>query len=184
MDNFTYLIILIILSLFIIFYGGHNNQELIEYNTNYFSNLKYIISFENKINLIIKNKELFKNEKFININKFLNTTNILIPNFVNCFIIKINSYSLFNIYNLIDKHDIKTHIMIIFNHNLCNNLELMINKSNNININDDCEINSNYEYFYDLTKPISILGIHHIYNNSNDNIIITCFIMKKPFWYY
>lgn len=192
MDNFTYLIIIIGLTIFIIFFGGHNNQELIEYDTNYFNTLKSITLFENKINLIIKNKQIFSDKNFININKFLNTTNILIPNFVNCFIVKINSYQLFNIFNLINNTDAKTHIMIIFNHNLHNNLELMINKTNNIcyNIDNANDIDNNHEikknlgYFYDLTKQISIVGIHHIFNNSNNDIIITCFILKKPYWHY
>lgn len=191
MDNFTYLIILIGLTIFVIFFGGHNNQELIEYDTSYFNGLKSITLFENKINLIIKNKEIFSNENFININKFLNTTNVLIPNFVNCFIVKINSHQLFNIFNLIKKTDAKTHIMIIFNHNSYNNLELMINQNNNMcNSNDDInDINvinvddDNYGYFYDLTKQISIVGIHNIFNNSNDDIVITCFILKKPYWH-
>lgn len=177
-----YFIIIIGLTIFIIFFGGHNNQELIEYNSKYFDNLKSIISFENKINLIIKNKneEIFKNKNFININKFLNTRNILLPNFIDCFIIKIYPHNIFNIYNLINNIDIKNHLMIIFNHNLCNNLELLINNNNNNNNNID-----NYTgYFYDLTKTISIVGINHIYNNSNENIIITCFILKKTFWHY
>lgn len=181
MDNFTYLIIIIGLTIFVIFFGGHNNQELIEYNTSYFDGLKSITLFENKLNLIIKNKKIFSNENFININKFLNTTNVLIPNFVNCFIIKINSHQLFNIFNLINKTDAKTHIMIIFNHNLHNNLELMINSNNN-NLKPMVKKN-NFGYFYDLTKQISIVGIHHIFNNSNDDIVITCFILKKPYWH-
>lgn len=194
MDNFTYLIIIIGLTIFIVFFGGHNNQKLIEYDSSYFNILKSITLFENKINLIIKNKKIFSNKNFININKFLNTTNVLIPNFVNCFIIKINSHQIFNIFNLINNLDVKTHIMIIFNNNLHNNLELMINETNNMynNIDDinnvdnnNCKIEkkNNFGYFYDLTKQISIVGIHHIFNNSNDDIVITCFILKKPYWY-
>ena len=187
MENFLYLIIIISLSIFIIFFGGHNNQELIEYESDYFIGLNSIITFENKINFITnsKEKDFFKNKNFININKYLNISNILIPNFVNCFIIKISSLNTFNIFNIIDKSKCKTHLMIIFNHNLHNNLELIINNNNN---NDNCMVN-NYEmeknigYFYDLTKTISIVGIHHIYNNSNENITITCFILKKPFWH-
>lgn len=182
MDNFTYLLIIIGLTIFIIFFGGHNNQNLIEYESKYFDNLKLIIVFENKINSIMKNKnnELFKNKNFININKFLNTTNVLIPNFVNCFMIKIYPYDLFNIFNIISKSDTKIHIMVIFNHNLHNNLELLIN--DNIN-NNMCQIEKYTGYFYDLTKPISTVGINHIYNNSNDEIVITCFILKKPYWH-
>lgn len=187
MDNFTYLIIIIGLTIFMVFFGGHNNQELIEYESTYFYGLKSITLFENKINLIVENKKIFSNENFINIDKFLNTTNVLIPNFVNCFVIKINSYQLFNIFNLINVNDVKTHIMIIFNHNYHNNLELMINKTNyvcdDIIINNVITKNDNWGYFYDLTKQISIVGIHHIFNNSEQDIIITCFILKKPYWH-
>lgn len=185
MDNFMYLIIIIGLTIFIIFFGGQNKQELIEYNSNYFNNIKSIVSFENKINLVIKNKEkLFVNDKtFININKFLNTKHIIIPNFINGFIINLRPFKLFNIFDIIDKLNYKNILMIIFNYNNCNNLELMIN-NNNTNNKYNYEIEENSEYFYDLTKTISIVGIHHIYNNSNKNITITCFFIKKPFWYY
>ena len=177
MDNFKYLIIIIILSIFIISYGGHNNQEHIEYKSTYFDSFKSIIAFENKINLIAKNNDFFLNKNFININKFLKTINILIPNFVNCFIIKISPYDVFNIFNIIDKSDAKTHVMIIFNHDLYNSLELIIN-------NNNCNTETDLGYFYNLTKTISIVGIYPIYNNSNENITITCFILKKPFWHY
>jgi hypothetical protein len=184
MDYFLYLIIIITLTIFIIFFGGHNNQELIEYESNYFIGLNSIITFENKINFITnsKDKDFFKNLNYININKYLNTSNILIPNFVNCFVIKIIPHNVFNIFNLIDKSKYKTHLMVIFNHNLHNNLELIIINNNNSNINN-YEMEKNIGYFYDLTKTISVVGIHHIYNNSNDNITITCFILKKPFWH-
>lgn len=174
MDTFMYLIVIIGLTIFIIFYGGHNNQELIEYDSNYFSGLNSIISFEKKINIVSKlsDKKIFLNNNFYNINKFLNTTNILIPNFVNCFMIKILPHNAFNIFNLIDQSDAKTHMMIVFNYNLNNNLELIV--ENNFN---------NIGNFYKLTKTISIVSIHHLFNNSNNTIIISCFILKKPFWF-
>lgn len=173
MDNFIYLIIILGLTIFMLFFGGHNNQELIEYETNYYSGLNIIIAFEKKINLMTKNtnNEIFINQNFININKFLNTTNVLVPNFVNCFIIKIYPFKTFNIFNLINKTNSKTHWMVIFNHDETNNLELFIYSTNDKG------------YFYNLTKKISLVGIHHIYNNSNKNIIISCFILKKPFWF-
>jgi hypothetical protein len=74
--------------------------------------------------------------------------------------------------------------MIIFNHNKHNNLELLINDNYQINKTDVINLNiSSNKYFYDLEKNISITGIYHIYNNSNEPIIITCFILKKPFWH-
>jgi len=166
-----------------VFYGGHNNQNKIEYDGDYFNNLNYIINFEKKINLISSNNNIFKNNNFVNINKYFNTTNILIQNFVNCFLIKINPNNFFNIFNLIDKSIVKNHIMVIFNHNKNNNLELLIDNQNE---NETTKINFNVsstEYFYDLDKPISVTGIYHIYNNSNESVVITCFILKKPFWH-
>jgi hypothetical protein len=183
MNDFLYIIIIIGLTIFIVFFGGHNNQNKIEYDSIYFNNLNLIINFENKINSIANN-EIFKNNNFININEYLNTTHILIPNFINCFFIKINSFAAFNIFNIIDKLEINNRMMIIFNHNKSNNLELIINNldSNLYNKKYSGEL-VNTGYFYDLEKNISITGVYHIYNNSNENIIITCFILKKPFWY-
>jgi hypothetical protein len=185
MNDILYFIIIITLSIFIVFFGGHNNQEKIEYNYNYFNNLNYIINFEKKINMIYSNNNnIFKNINFININKYLNVTNIIIQNFVDCFLIKINPNNLFNIFNIIDKSIAKYHIMIIFNDYKHNNLELLIN--NNYHPNKKNEINlanTSNNYFYNLEKKISITGIYHIYNNSNEPTIITCFILKKPFWH-
>lgn len=187
MDTYLYIIIIITLSIFMIFYGGHNNQTKIEYESNYFSSLNSIIIFEKKLNKLNKD-DIFINNNFINVNSYLKNLHILIPNFVNCFFIKILPYSIFDIFNIVEKQDIKTHMMIIFNHKKHNNLELLINteKSNIIKKNTKSENIHPYStngYFYDLEKVISITGIYHIYNNSNEQVNITCFILKKPFWH-
>ncbi len=166
MDELLYLIIIIILTIFIIFYGGHNDQNKVEYESDYFNNLNTIINFEKKINLMQNNAE-FTKYNFININKYFNMTNVLLPNFVNCFLLKINSKDVFNIYDIVDKSTVKNHMMIIFNHHKQNNLELIID----------------VDYFYNLKKNISITGIYHIYNNSYVDVIVSCFILKKPFWH-
>lgn len=181
MDEFLYLILIIGLTIFIIFYGGHNNQNRIEYDSDYFQNLNTIINFEKKINSIfLKNKDIFKNKNFINMDKYLNTTNILLPNFVDCFLININPNSVFNIYNIIEKSTIKNHMMIIFNHSEHNSLELIVCSDEDYYC---YEFKKNDNYFYKLNKNISITGIFHIYNNSNKYLTITCFILKKPFWH-
>lgn len=178
MNDLLYLIIIICLTFFIIFYGGHNNQDKIEYDSDYFNNLNSIIKFEKKINsFYLNDNNIFINTNFINIDKYFNTTNILLPNYVNCFLIKIDSHCIFNIENIIEKSKCKTHIMVIFNHNLKYNLELVIDDLDNSNNNDG------YCNFYNLKKNISTTGIYHIYNNSNENVVITCFILKKPFWH-
>ena len=185
MDNYLYIIIIIGLTIFIIFYGGFNQQKKVEYNIKYFDNLNTIIIFEKKINKILK-KLLFNTKDFININEYFDTTNILIPNFIDCFFIQIKSYNYFNINNIVKNKEINTNMMIIFNHNKHNNLELLIdnleyNLYNNNNLSNN--YTNTFGYFYDLEKVISITSIYHIYNNSNENIIITCFILKKPFWH-
>lgn len=182
MDELLYLIIIIILVIFIIFFGGHNNQDKIEYNSDYFINLNSIVNFEKKISSIyLNNDNFFKNQNFINIDKYFNYTKILLPNLVNYFLIKIKPQNVFNIYNIIDKSIINNHMMIIFNHNKQNNLELIVCDNKDYKCYD---FNSNTNnYFYDLEKNISITGIFHIYNNSDQDIIITCFILKKPFWH-
>lgn len=186
MNDNVYIIIIIILTVFILLFGGHNNQtNIIEYESKYFENLNSIIMLEKKLNKNVENI-IFDSNNFVNINKYLISPQIIIPNFVNCFYILIKPYELFNIFKIINKNDIYTSMMILFNHKKYNNLELLIdNSSNNLykqnftNIPDILE----HGYFYDLEKIISITGIYHIYNNSNENIIITCFILKKPFWF-
>ena len=54
MDELNYLLIIIFLSIFVILYGGHNNQNLIEYDSNYFQNLNKIILFEKKLQIYNK----------------------------------------------------------------------------------------------------------------------------------
>ena len=175
MNDYLYITIIIGLTIFIIFYGGHNYQNKIEYESIYFDNLSSIILFSNKLQSI-KNKFDFSSANFYNINETVNLSHDIIPNFINCFYIKINPYSLFNIYDIVDKNNINNLIMVIFNHNSYTSIELLIN--------DNIHINDNYGYFYQLKKNISIVGIYHIYNNSNKTIYITCFIIKKPFWHY
>lgn len=182
MDTYLYIIIIIGLSIFMVFYGGHNNQNKIEYESNYFSSLNSIIIFEKKLNKLNKD-DIFTNKNFVNANENLNNLHILIPNFVNCFLIKILPYQIFDIFNIVNKEDIKTHMMMIFNHKKHNNLELLID-TEKFDLNENSNIPAqSYGYFYDLEKVISIVGIHHIYNNSNEQINITCFILKKPFWH-
>lgn len=183
MDDYLYIIIIIGLTIFIIFFGGHNNQVKIEYDNFYARKLNSIIIFENKLNKL-NNQNIFIKKNFVNINKYFDTTHILIPNFVNCFFIKINPFEIFNIFNIIEKKNMMAQMMIIFNHHKCNNLELLVNNSEFNLYNSDYKSNlKTIGYFYDLEKHISITGINHIYNNSVEIIYITCFILKKPFWH-
>ena len=192
MDSILYIIIIIGLTIFILFFGGHNYQQnIVEYDSEYFYNLNTIIIFENKLNKNLTSV-IFDSNDFININKYLDTSNILIQNFVDCFYIQIKPYSLFNIFKIIKKENMLSSMMILFNHKKHNNLELLVNNSTNnlynfnyLDTNKYLENKNNITigYFYDLEKIISITSIYHIYNNSNENVVITCFILKKPFWF-
>lgn len=192
MDSILYIIIIIGLTIFILFFGGHNYQQnIVEYNSEYFYNLNTIIIFENKLNKNLTSV-IFDSNNFLNINKYLETSNIIIQNFVDCFYIQIKPYSLFNIFKIIKKENILSSMMILFNHKKHNNLELLVNNSEN-NLYDFNYLDTNKYlqnknnittgYFYDLEKIISITSIYHIYNNSNEIVVITCFILKKPFWF-
>lgn len=174
MDDNLYFIIIIGLTIFIIFYGGHNHQNLVEYDSKYFCSLGTIIIYENKLNKFITNDDIiFNQDNFFNLNKYLNTSDIIIPNFVGCYYIKINPFNIFNINKIVNKKNVKNYMMVIFNHNKHNDLELILDYLSNDTIG----------YFYDLDKTISITGIYNIYNNSNQFVTITCFILKKPYWF-
>jgi hypothetical protein len=84
--------------------------------------------------------------------------------------------------------------MVIYNHNIfsenkdnfsninssLNNLFLLLD-SNKECIDNKCKT---YGYYYKISKKISILDIYPIYNNSNQTINLTIFIIKKSFWHY
>lgn len=166
MNDNIYIFILIILTLLIITYGGHNYQNKIEYESNFFDNFNIIQIFENKLNKL-ENKLNFNDNEYIDIKKQINFK--LIPNLLNAYYIKIKPYSFFNINKLIDK--IESKLLLIFNHNKIKFIELLVKYENNIG------------FFYELTKTISITSLYPIYNNSNETIFITILVVKKPFWH-
>jgi hypothetical protein len=172
MNEFTYIFIIILLTIFVLLYGGHNNQDLIEYDSNYFKNFEKIILFEKKLQIYNKTVN-FNNDNFICIKNFIKTCTILIPNLYNLFFINIQPHSFFKINKLFNNNfNKKEYVMIIFNHNNINNLELLVGLDS-----------INYGYFYDLKKNISIVGLYDLFNSSDVPINFTIFISKKPFWY-
>lgn len=188
MNDYLYMIIIVGLTIFMLFFGGHNFQIKVEYDSNYFDNLNTVIIYENKLQKI-KNKFNFSKTNFYNINKDLELCPNLLPNFVNSFYIKLSPFTLFNINYLVKPNKMRNYLMILFNHNEYNNLELLINNNNfdlyKNNNYYNYDLNNNIDgYFYNLNKSITITDIFHIYNNSDNNIFITCFIIKKPFWHY
>ena len=158
----TYFIILIILIILMTFYGGHNKLNKIHYETSYFKNLNNIIKYEQKIHKNIKND--------INIpfEDITNKVNIqVIPNLQKVYYVDLNPFSSFTINNF----NTDRNIMIIFNHHNID-LSIILKKDNNFN------------YLYNFNKKINVLDIYPIFNNNNFKIVLTVFIMKKPFWYY
>lgn len=161
-DEF-YIIILLILTTVILFFGGHNYQNKIEYESNQFNNLYNITLFE------IKLQKYNSNIDFVDISTHVKLSKTIIPNIIGSYFVNIKPYELFNIDKCFIDINTQSSIMIIFNHNHHNNLELLIDK--------------NKGFCYDLTKNISITGVFDIYNNSSVKINITLFILKKPFWH-
>jgi hypothetical protein len=146
-----------------LFYGGKNNINKIEYKTDYFRNLSNIILFENNI------KKTIKNDLNIDFEDITDKINIhIIPNLQYVYYIDINSKHFYNI----NKIDTEYNIMIIFKHNEKDKIQLIVKKD------------KTHMYLYDLSKKISITSINPIYNDSNTVSSITVFIMKKPYWYY
>ena len=82
-------IVLIILTIIIIFYGGKNSINLVEYDSNFFENFKNIVIFEKKLqNYDSKFEDITNNDSdYITINEINNTSNIILPNYVNNFFI-------------------------------------------------------------------------------------------------
>ena len=172
MNEFTYIIIIIILTVFILLYGGHNNQDLIEYDSKYFKNFNKLIIFEKKLQ-IYNLKVNFADKDYIDLKDYIKTSIILIPNLISLYFINIKPHSFFKINKIFtDMDNKKENILIIFNHDKINNLELLIGLDNNSN-----------GYFYDLKNHISITGLYDLYNDSDNIINLTLFFIKKPFWY-
>ena len=157
-----YFLIILILVLLMIFYGGHNKLKRIEYNTNFFCNIHKIIQFEKKIQINIKNN---LNIPFEDLTNKINIH--VIPNLLHIYYVDIKPYSSFTINNI----NLERNIMIIFNHSN-DKIYLILQKINNDS------------YLYKIDKKISVLSIYPIYNNNNKIIPITIFILKKPYWYY
>jgi len=189
-DNNYYFIIMLILILMILIYGGpkKSNNFQIEYDISKFKYLHNLNIFENySEQLNISNDIQFEN--ITGKNKFFN---YLIPNLIEIFYIKINPNQIVNIKkHLTNKNKDKnednlTSIMIIYYHNNNtkpnnNGLKLLLDVENICNKENVC---NNIGSLYNIDKKISILDIYPIYNDSIYNEIITCYIIKKPFWFF
>jgi len=171
MENIEFIIIMILITIMIIFYGGKNNVHIVEYNSNYFDNYNNIYILKNKLN-----NYKMDNLNYTSIEDINNILNIILPNYINNYYIKIEPYSYFEIKNVINQLESKNQIMLIYNHNNYKNIELLVNT--------DYQNDKKIGYFYNLTKELSITNMFDIYNNNDKKVYITIFILKKPYWYY
>ncbi len=176
MKDIYYILLIITLTVFVLYYGGHNFQTKIEYDSEYFYNINKIILFEKKLHKF-NQKQNFNEKNFINIEDYVSTSQIIIPNLIDMFFIKIEPKSFFAIENIFTL-DKTQHLMIIFNNSVIsnnltvpNNLELLIG------------LDQDSIYLHKLNNKVSITGLYDIYNNSDDFVNFTLFIMKKPFWH-
>lgn len=173
----SYFIIVIIMILCMVIFGSSkkNNDNLIEYDSKNYQFLNSLTIFEKELQKYNTEKNDFKK-----ITDEINLTSCFIPNIVDVFFINIKPFQYFDIKKYVKNYNY--NIMVVYNHsNFTNNaLYLLLNKNNECNNN----ICNNYGYYYDITKKISILDIYPIYNNSNEIINMTIFIIKKSFWFY
>lgn len=188
-DNNSYLLFIIIMILSMVIFGRakKNRDFIIEYNP---QNYQYL----NSLTIFEKELQKYNSDKFdiLKITNEIDLSSCLIPNIIDTYFVNIKPFSYFNITKYCDKH--KSNIMVIYNHNIfsenkynfsninsyLNNLFLLIDS------NKECTDNicKNYGYYYKVSKKISILDIYPIYNNSNQTINLTIFIIKKSFWHY
>jgi hypothetical protein len=170
-----YLLLIIILTILIIFYGGINKISYIEYDHQYF---KYI---ENIRHL---NKYLNKQNSLINIdlkNIFLKI-DVIINNLFSIYYINIKPTS----YCILNEMFDKSLLMAVYTiNNDYKKLQIIIDidaynykESNRNNTDEQLSV-----FIHDITKDIFITNPYIIYNNYNDNTKLILLFIKKPFWY-
>jgi len=188
-DNNSYLLFIIIMIFSMVIFGRakKNRDFIIEYNSQNYQYLNSLTIFEKQLQKYNSN-----NFDIIKITNHVDLSSCLIPNIIDIYFVNIKPFSYFNIKNYCDNN--KSNIMVIYNHNIFSE-----NKDNFSNINSslnnlfllldsnkECSNNicKKYGYYYKISKKISILDIYPIYNNSNQTINLTIFIIKKSFWHY
>lgn len=162
MNDITYFIILIILTIFILFYGGHNNINTIVYDRyKYFDIYKKISIFDNKFNKIYANANTL-NER-TDITDTITHFDYVLPNINKVEYIKLKGNHILEIDASSDK------LLLIYNFTECN-LDLIIDYENE-------------EYLYEL-KKFNIVKPSNIYNNSVYSCEFVICEINKPFWYF
>lgn len=155
-----YIIIFIIIVL-IIFYGGINSHKRIEYNINNFNNIKQYILLKTQLRKNVIDDENIDIENVLSHVKYG-----IIQNLVGAYFVNLKSHSQY----LFKEFNPKTHLQLIFNEE--ENLDLLVFNS------------FSKKYYYKLENKISITNIYPLCNNTDKNINLTVFIIKKPFWFH
>jgi hypothetical protein len=165
------ILLYLILTILIIFYGGNNKLSKIKYNSNKFNYIKNLNIFKEKL---IKYKNTMKTD-YIDITKDINTCNYLLPNIVYSYCIKIESKNIFDVNYLIINDKYKDNYETIMNIYSINddykNLYIIIDKINNEDI------------MVELDENIYITNTYNIYNDNDNDVYLIIFFTKKPLWY-
>lgn len=158
-----YYLIIIMMTILMIFYGGVNKISQIEYDSTYFEYIKNIRLFKN----YLLNSNSKKN---INLRSIAKNFSFLINNLCSMYYVNIEQFS----YYVNDSMYDNSLLMVIYTvNNDYKKLQIVINK-----IDDKKFLNYNVSNDLFLTNP------YVIYNNSNENIKLIVAFIKKPFWYY
>lgn len=158
-----YYLLIIILTILMLFYGGVNKISQIEYDYTYFKSIQNMRLFKNY---------LLKNNSKENIDLLYKTKNIsiLINNLEHLEYVNIKPFQYYINNEMYDK----SFLMIIYTvNNDFNKLQVVIDKLDNKQF-----IN------YNVSNDLFITNPYVIYNNSNENTKFILAFVKKPFWYY
>ncbi len=158
-----YYLLIIILTILMLFYGGVNKISQIEYDYTYFKCIQNMRLFKNY---------LLKNNSKENIDLLYKTKNIsiLINNLEHLEYVNIEPFQYYINNEMYDK----SFLMIIYTvNNDFNKLQVVIDKLDNKQF-----IN------YNVSNDLFITNPYVIYNNSNENTKFILAFVKKPFWYY
>lgn len=158
-----YYLIIIMMTILMIFYGGVNKILQIEYDYTYFEYIKNIRLFKNYL--------LGNNSKEnIDLKPITTHFSFLINNLCSMYYVNIEPFS----YYVNDSMYDNSLLMILYTvNNDYKKLQIIINK-----LDDKKFLNYNVSNDLFLTNP------YVIYNNSNENTKLIVSFIKKPFWYY
>jgi len=194
-NELLYIIIIFTLSFMMLFYGGLNYHKQIEYESSYFNNFKRVTLYKQKI-IKYNIPSNYNSEDYIDLSKFEKISDSLIPNLHSIYFINIKPNKIFNI-DKIFKENKDTYLMIIYNFNNSDSIELLINSENipsesfqnfvpseisSERSSGESQTDSQVGYFYKINKNITITNIYSIYASGEDANICIFFIIK-PLWY-